>query len=1336
MWNELFTRFRVNNLPRKYQLEQAMITLKQGDLDLSTYFTKKKTLWEQLCNTRSRTVKKCDCDQVKELLEEAEVSRVIQFLMGLNDNFNNIRGQILNMKPLPGLSEIYNILDQDESQRVVGNRKPLVTPSAFQTQTVQSEPNQILMAQGNFQKPKCSHCSRLGHTVDKCYKVHGYPPGHPRAKKNTFMGSTNLTNADQFYGEKENCHEEKEEDMSKDQIQHMISYLSSKLQSTSVTACPDKAIASTSNSVPTISQMTGTFLSLYDLTYYDMLTSSIPHETELSFRAWVIDSGASHHVTHEREMYVEYQALERTYVRLPNGQTVKIEGTGYIQLTDALGLYNVLYIPEFKFNLLSALTQEVMIGRGSQVANLYVLSLDKKLVNLSSSTFPVQPEPNQILMAQGNFQKPKCSHCSRLGHTVDKCYKVHGYPPGHPRAKKNTFMGSTNLTNADQFYGEKENCHEEKEEDMSKDQIQHMISYLSSKLQSTSVTACPDKAIASTSNSVPTISQMTGTFLSLYDLTYYDMLTSSIPHETELSFRAWVIDSGASHHVTHEREMYVEYQALERTYVRLPNGQTVKIEGTGYIQLTDALGLYNVLYIPEFKFNLLSALTQEVMIGRGSQVANLYVLSLDKKLVNLSSSTFPGYPSGFKGYKLLDIETYSVSVSRHVIFYEDIFPFASSTISDDAKTFFPHFSLPVQINDGQSPLVQPSSDAPHNSDESSSMVSVPSELKPTRQRKLPSHLQDFHCYNNNTLTNSNHKNTFPYPLANYISYSYLSEPFYAFTNIVTKAKIPQRYSEARLDKVWVDACGKEIGAFIRTGTWSVSDLPHGYTQQEGIDFSDTFSPVAKLTTVKMIISLAPKMQWSLHQLDISNAFLNGDLDEEIYMKLPPGYEEILGETVPANAVCRLHKSIYGLKQASRQWFLKFKSTLKSFGFETCHGEHTLFVKETSDQFLVVVVYVDDILIASTNADAACALRDQLGSVFQLRDLGTPKFFLGIEIARNDEGITFSQRKYVLDLLEATGFSDCKPSPIPMKPDLQMSSTGLSERKTEAKLAKSTMQADDEILDTECIDAVKVVKKPFKKLSAAETALIPDSKQYRRLIGKLQYLTITRPDISYAVSKLAQYSTAPRKFHLTAVHKILRYLKAPRKFHLTAVHKILRYLMGTIGQGLFYGKDHDFSLRGFSDADWGGCPDNRRSHTGYAIFIGQSLVSWKSKKQQVVSMSSAESEYRAMSMITKELLWFTYILKALRVPFTLPAYLYCDNTAALYIASNSVYHERTKHIEFDCHKVREAIEDGILKTMFVRTNHQLADVLTKALHPIPFQEIMRKMGVINIYSSPS
>ncbi|XP_019095143.1 PREDICTED: uncharacterized protein LOC109130225 [Camelina sativa] len=412
-----------------------------------------------------------------------------------------------------------------------------------------------------------------------------------------------------------------------------------------------------------------------------------------------------------------------------------------------------------------------------------------------------------------------------------------------------------------------------------------------------------------------------------------------------------------------------------------------------------------------------------------------------------------------------------------------------------------------------------------------------------------------------------------------------------------------------------------------------------------------------MATVKMVLSLAPKMQWFLHQLDISNAFLNGDLDEEIYMKLPPGYAEILGITVSPNVVCKLHKSIYGLKQLV-----------------------TLFAKGTSTAFVVVVVYVDDIMIASTNPKAACLLRDQLSSVFQLRDLGTPKFFLGIEIARNDDGISLTQRKYVVDLLEGAGFSDCKPSPIPMKPDVQMTATGWGRRPNS--------------------------KKPLKQLSEVDTALLPDTKQYRRLIGKLQYLTITRPDISFVVGKLSQYSSAPRKFHLQAVHKILRYLK------------------GTIGQGLFYGKDADFSVRGFTDADWGACLDSRRSVSGFAIFIGQSFVSWRSKKQQMVSMSSADSEYRAMSIATKELIWYPYVLKALRVPFTLPVYLYCDNTATIYIASNYVYHERMKHIEFACHKVREAIDNGIVKTMFVRTDNELADILTKALHPAPFQANLR------------
>ena len=282
----MFTRFKVNNLPRRYQLEQAVMTLQQGKLDLSTYFTKKKTLWEQLANTKSRSVKKCDCDQVKELLEEAETSRVIQFLMGLSDDFNTIRSQIFNMKPRPGLNEIYNMLDQDESQRLVGfaaKSVPSPSPAAFQTQGVLNDQNTILLAQGNFKKPKCTHCNRIGHTVDKCYKVHGYPPGHPRAKENTYVGSTNLASTDQIETQAPpTMSATGHETMSNDHIQQLISYLSTKLQSPSITSCFDKAIASSSNPVPSISQITGTFLSLYDSTYYDMLDWSLVLKYEIS----------------------------------------------------------------------------------------------------------------------------------------------------------------------------------------------------------------------------------------------------------------------------------------------------------------------------------------------------------------------------------------------------------------------------------------------------------------------------------------------------------------------------------------------------------------------------------------------------------------------------------------------------------------------------------------------------------------------------------------------------------------------------------------------------------------------------------------------------------------------------------------------------------------------------------------------------------------------------------------------------------------------------------------------------------------------------------------------
>ncbi|XP_023643898.1 uncharacterized protein LOC111832027 [Capsella rubella] len=270
MWNDLFLRFRVNNLPRKYQLEQAISSLKQGNLALSAYYTKKKTLWEQLANTRLTTVKKCNCDHVKELMEEAETSKIIQFLMGLNDNFANIRGHILNMKPRPSLTEMYNMLDQDEGQRTGGLSTPqmFTNPAAYQVQTTTTpDQAQVFLAHNGSQKPKCSHCHKIGHTADKCYKLHGYPPGFTsKWKKPQIIGTTNLaaTQCQSSLDQKENM-EYSCDEMSTDQIQTVISYLSSKLHTT--TASPHTSTnpsASTSSSVPVISQISGSYTGVDD----------------------------------------------------------------------------------------------------------------------------------------------------------------------------------------------------------------------------------------------------------------------------------------------------------------------------------------------------------------------------------------------------------------------------------------------------------------------------------------------------------------------------------------------------------------------------------------------------------------------------------------------------------------------------------------------------------------------------------------------------------------------------------------------------------------------------------------------------------------------------------------------------------------------------------------------------------------------------------------------------------------------------------------------------------------------------------------------------------------
>ncbi|XP_061338981.1 uncharacterized mitochondrial protein AtMg00810-like [Gastrolobium bilobum] len=310
------------------------------------------------------------------------------------------------------------------------------------------------------------------------------------------------------------------------------------------------------------------------------------------------------------------------------------------------------------------------------------------------------------------------------------------------------------------------------------------------------------------------------------------------------------------------------------------------------------------------------------------------------------------------------------------------------------------------------------------------------------------------------------------------------------------------------------------------------------------------------------------------------------------------------------------------------------------------------------------------VLAGNNMLEIQVVKQHLDKIFKIKDLGPLHFFLGFEIARSQRGIILNQRKYTLELLADSGVIGAKPVSTPM----------------EATLRLSQNQGDS----------------------------YADAASYRRLVGRLLYLTNTRPDISFAVHQLSQFVAHPMQSHFDAELCILKYLK------------------GSPVKGLFFPSHNSLVLTGFTDADWATCPDTRRSTTGFCVFLGSSLISWKSKKQTTVSRSSAEAEYRPLATLTFELQWLTYLLHDFHVPVTSPAKVYCDNQASIHLAHNPTFHERSKHIELDCHLTHEKIAQGLIHLLPISTKHQLADTFTKALHPAPFHTLLSKLGLYDIY----
>jgi histone deacetylase 1/2 len=468
---------------------------------------------------------------------------------------------------------------------------------------------------------------------------------------------------------------------------------------------------------------------------------------------------------------------------------------------------------------------------------------------------------------------------------------------------------------------------------------------------------------------------------------------------------------------------------------------------------------------------------------------------------------------------------------------------------------------------------------------------------------------------------------------------------------------PKTARQALTDPKWYHAMKEEFDALQRNQTWTLVPLPphrkaigckwvfrtkenadgsinkfkarlvaKGFNQVQGFDFNETFSPVVKPVTIRLILSLAISYKWPLKQLDINNAFLNGTIDEEVYMTQPQGFE-----STDSSLVCKLQKALYGLKQAPRQWFDKLTATLLHFGFKASKCDPSLFIYCKDKQVVYLLVYVDDIIITGSSASLVQNLVDKLNSAFSLKQLGDLEYFLGIEVHHLKDGsLLLTQSKYIRDLLSRTNMVDCNPINTPMMSSCKLSKTG-SDNMSDATL-------------------------------------------YRSVVGSLQYATITRPEISFAVNKVCQFMSNPLESHWIAVKRILRYLKG-------TLHLGLKIIPTNI--------HHPLSLKAFCDADWASDPDDRRSTSGAALYFGPNLISWWSRKQQVVARSSTEAEYRSLAQATADVLWLQTLLKELTVPFQTPT-IYCDNQSAVLLAHNPILHSRTKHMEIDLFFVREKV----------------------------------------------
>ena len=430
----------------------------------------------------------------------------------------------------------------------------------------------------------------------------------------------------------------------------------------------------------------------------------------------------------------------------------------------------------------------------------------------------------------------------------------------------------------------------------------------------------------------------------------------------------------------------------------------------------------------------------------------------------------------------------------------------------------------------------------------------------------------------------------------------------------------------------------------------------GYSQVEGVDYSDTFAPVARLESVRTVLGIAAILDWEIHQFDVKTAFLHGKLTEDIYMEQPEGRKEEGRE----DWVCKLHKSLYGLRQAGRCWYERLYGEMQKVGFTRVSVDHSVFVKRGPQGDAMVTIHVDDMAVATSNKHTMTSIYNDLRKIIDIVDMGDIHWFLGMAITRDRQArtISLSQKGFIDTILKRFRMENSYGVSTPLDPDVVLSKSMSPTSEEEKQRMKS----------------------------------IP----YLAGVGSLMYASLaTRPDITFATNRLSQFNSNPGQAHWTALLRVLRYLKHTRNYVLVL------------------GGQEKITLEGYTDSDYAGCVDTRRSTSGYAFTLGCGSISWSSKRQAIVTTSSCEAEYVASCNAAKEAMWLCRLLEFLGHKQTTPK-IHSDNTASITLTKDPAFHARSKHIDVQYHYTRERVENKELSFHYLPTSEMAADIFTKAL----------------------